>query len=352
MKSFSLVVLLAASITSAFATDVVLMPKRAWDEPNSPYSLFSQYESNLAYLPRTGKSKSTPWSDTYWPSAKGGIAYRWQKPVDSSKPFNYRLNSWKAVSKMTTEEINSLSPAEKYDILMGDYSYPTVRRELQRTHSNDQSWFGLCHAVAVTSTQFPEPQIKNLTFRLPDGKAKQITFYSSDTKALLAEYVNENFPGTPTMGRRCESATLSNNSECWDVNPGSFFIAITNVIGLLRDPVVLDVDVNNEVWNSAAFAYDYTLAPKKTIGRNAARGTVKEYTVTMNVYNNKGATPRKAPNGSVSMKSTYLYTIEIDRLGNVIGGEWITEKHPDFVWMSNKVIIAPGYYGALNDLVR
>ena len=31
-------------------------------------------------------------------------------------------------------------------------------------------------------------------------------------------------------------------------------------------------------------------------------------------------------------KVQYVYDLELDENGNIIGGEWYTNKHPDFLW--------------------
>ncbi len=45
---------------------------------------------DFAGLPMTGKiaDDRTGWSETYWPSNKGGIAYRWNSP--DPQPFKYK----------------------------------------------------------------------------------------------------------------------------------------------------------------------------------------------------------------------------------------------------------------------
>ena len=49
----------------------------AWDRANDPLNLGSQYEYRLNLLPSSAQVNLKPWTDTYWPSNKGGLANRW-----------------------------------------------------------------------------------------------------------------------------------------------------------------------------------------------------------------------------------------------------------------------------------
>jgi hypothetical protein len=48
---------------------------------------------NFKQLPLNGEQLDDRygWSETYWPSNVGGIAYRWSSP--NPEPFKYRLNT-------------------------------------------------------------------------------------------------------------------------------------------------------------------------------------------------------------------------------------------------------------------
>ncbi len=46
---------------------------------------------------------------------------------------------------MSLDDLKILSPAEKYDIYVGRYDYPTVQSEWKRTNPEDAHWEGLCH---------------------------------------------------------------------------------------------------------------------------------------------------------------------------------------------------------------
>src|SRR4051812_18372755 len=65
------------------------------------------------------------WSETYWPSNKGGIAYRWNSP--DPQPFKYHLNTKEELMRMSPEQMDQLSPAELYDIANDDYNYTLTK---------------------------------------------------------------------------------------------------------------------------------------------------------------------------------------------------------------------------------
>lgn len=314
---------------------------RAWDFYNQPNGVVSNFESNFQILSSQGSIPDQLWSDTYWPSQEGGAAWRWQfgKAKDSkgipTNPHFYKLNSPQKLSRMTDEQINQLSPAEKYDIATGRFDYPTVRKEMNRTHPGKEKWAGLCHAVAIVTSFYKEPQNTPVLAKLPDGTQRTIQFYSSDIKALLALAADRGgYYPTPSSGARCRSSN-SNSAECWDMNPATFYIVTTNVVGILKSPLLLDVDPGPEVWNSVIKSYSSVLTRKQGISPNAAPGTAREVRVDMTVKHTIGAQPAKKAIGATFSSSVYSFTLELDAYDNIIGGEWISKLRPDFVWTAN-----------------
>jgi hypothetical protein len=73
------------------------------------------YSKLLVDLPKSGRSVRIPWSDTYWPSNKGGIAFRW-KSNSLPRSFGYRLYSRSELFELSLDEMKALSPAEKYGV--------------------------------------------------------------------------------------------------------------------------------------------------------------------------------------------------------------------------------------------
>src|SRR4051812_36376264 len=87
-----------------------------WDKLNQPtnFNIITRgtTEFSLARLPLKAKLRDDRlgWSETYWPSNKGGIAYRWNSK--NPEPFTYRLHKKGELMRMSEEELSELSPAE------------------------------------------------------------------------------------------------------------------------------------------------------------------------------------------------------------------------------------------------
>lgn len=60
----------------------------------------------------------------------------------------------------------------------------------------------------------------------------------------------------------------------------------------------------------------------------------------MNVKYGVEVDPRQREEDSVqydrSHEANYIYDLELDAKGNIIGGEWYNLYHPDFIWTLQK----------------
>src|SRR5689334_8290565 len=79
----------------------------AWNEANNPARMNPNYIRKLSDLPLKGAvdQERLPWSDTYWPSKKGGLAWRWQSDQKAKFSFNYELLSPASVKSMSRESL-------------------------------------------------------------------------------------------------------------------------------------------------------------------------------------------------------------------------------------------------------
>ena len=347
MKSFIFIFLLSSvpfwscgKIVRSGAIDTAHL-KEAWDANNDPRLLKDYYEVRLLQLPTSAELDRKPWTDTYWPSYRGGIANRWN---DSSGPdsFSYPLAGQQQLRTMSIDELKKLSPAEKYDILQGRLDYPLVKEERARTSPNHPTWYGLCHGWAPAALNFDEPN--PITVRSNFGF--EVPFGSSDVKALLifAQHVEG---GARMLGQRCEydlehDPSHANDPACRDTNAGSFHIVLANQIGLLKEGFVADVARGFEVWNQPVFGYQSTITDDSTnVYPQAAPGTVRVVTVftKLRFISEIGAYWDPKPfaefpyqEGNRSLK----YTLELNQANEIIGGEWLTQDRPDFLWTQKK----------------
>jgi hypothetical protein len=322
-------------------------------------------------LPLTGKlaDDRLGWSETYWPSNRGGIAYRWNHP--NPQPFKYRLNSKEELMKMSEEELSQLSPAELYDISNNDYSYSLTKRVFSLFTSNDMWWEGICHGWAQAAINYPEPRPVAIT----NQAGIKVSLGSSDVKGLLAMHEAYNYKGQTFAfsGRRCKvngkvvgeedqrdpvanraypTTELAESPDCKDVNAGAFHVIISNMLGLLGKGFVADIDRFNDVWNQPVAGYTTTIVGEEPVlTSHAAVGITKRVRIKLKMKYGEELqfyTPELAAQGKKNFVSkfpvtmtenqefryrNYEYIIEVNSAGNIIGGEWISSTRPDFIWI-------------------
>ncbi len=343
-----------------------------FEEGNSPYFFrkISGTEVILSFnqLPLLGKQLDDRygWSETYWPSNLGGIAYRWSHP--DPRPFRYHFNTKDELKAMSRTQLSQLSPAELYDIAMGDYNYTLTRKTLSQFSTRDLWWEGICHGWSQAATNYPEPD-KVLVIN-PDGI--KVPFGSSDVKGLLAMHEAYNYGGAFSFtGKRCKvsgkvpgeeserdnnqnppSEEEANTPDCKDINAGAFHVVLTNMLGIHGRGFVADIDRYNDVWNQPVTSYNSTLIGDEAISldeqiagiyRKIRLKTVMTYGEELKFF-----TPELAATGARNFVSkdpvtgtshqefrskNYEYIVELDMAGRVLGGEWISETRPDFIWM-------------------
>ncbi len=358
-------------------------PMARWDDQNKPELFETNFERNFSKLPTKGHLKTLPWSDDYWATFRGGITYRWNKKVregQESKRWNYDIEE---MDRITTP-IADLSPAEKYDLYLGQDQYPLTNYERNRTQimktvstSPDYDkdfkipeWEGLCHGWAPATLLFRNSEPITVVGKL----GHKISFGSSDLHALLTYHMHLN-PSRKTnfLGSRCnldfkelekkyekreitrkELEEKFNSAECKDTNAGAFHVAITNQIGLMDQGFVVDITRDSEVWNQPVYSFEsHILKVNNGATRGAAPGTVKEITV----FTKMGFVQEIQQTYEVLDKPIYIkyekyqYRLELNNDGEIIGGEWESFDRPDFIW---KTTAAPftGYFKELEKLYK
>ncbi len=331
----------------------------------------SPINTNFAALPLEGKLNDTTlgWSETYWPSNVGGIAYRWNSK--NPQPFKYKLLTKAEVMSASEEQLSELSPAELYDIAMGDYSYSLTKKVLGSVKPTDLWWEGICHGWSQAASNYSEPQKVVVTNK--DGV--KVPFGSSDVKGLLSMHDAYNSKGTfVRVGDRCDvrgkvageeseedgpiappSARDANKDKCADVNAGAFHVVISNMIGINSQGFVADVDRFNDVWNQPVTEYSSEVVGEVAVTAQEAKRGVKSklQMKTKMIYGEELAfyTPELEAEGDLAFVSKepvtntihqafkfkiYEYVIELDVNGKIIGGTWLSETRPDMLWTKKK----------------
>lgn len=353
-------------------------------EENYKYRNLFQMESEDLLEASLAKE---PWSGDYWPYFKGILGNRFAHPKFQytyhwKDRFDYiqRNPAMKIFKDGNQQEINWLSPSEKYDLLTNSRSTPLTDymwsegKAYFDEYGKVESWMGLCHGWAA-SALINERPIYSVDMTAFDDKTK-IKFYPDEIKSLLSfAWANANYP-TKFAGRRCneKNPELDENGriispECNDLNPASWHIIAVNQISDLKEGFIIDATYNYEVWNFPVFAYDYSYFNVKT---DSFYANVKNAMIDIEDYPNDPFKEHRHPktkyivgvvmsvdyttesiaqqNGmdseefDQSSSSLFYYDLELDKDGNILGGEWLEDERPDFIWKPVAGATAHNYF--------
>jgi hypothetical protein len=327
-----------------------------WDSSNNPYAMSSSFIANFEALPVEGQMKDTRkgWPGSHWANYTGGIASRWS--AGTPENFKYKFLSLEELKKLEPHQLAELSPAEKYDIYRGDYTYSTVRRVYKSVSPYDNEWFGICHGYAPAALNHPEPATVDLIN--PDGI--KVHFYSSDVAGLMSYFYAKvaNTPAT-LVGTRCRAyegnVSRRRQDDCSDINPGSFHIILANKLGSDGSGFIADMDRYLEVWNHVAVRYKTYTYAEEPATPSSAYGTVRRVRLETLVTYAAAIAPKFYPvlntEAAEYVQNTYEYYLDLSKTGEIIGGEWISSTRPDFVWTQKQAEFT-GYWDSLNDIYR
>jgi len=327
-----------------------------WDVFNDPGLIKTDYLRTWDALPLQGglEAAQAPWSDSYWPDNRGGIAYRWFAYKKGN--FWYKSPLLERARRMDEVQLAELSPAEKYDLFMGNYDYPTVKDAWHRSHWRDEGWEGICHGWSAASVLYPEPA--PVTLVNADGIV--IPFGSSDVKALLSYYYAW-YAGAKAshVGLRCDQDLSTTDAtpspSCDDSNAGAFHIVLANQLGLRKQAFVIDVERGPQVWNQPVFAYSSTVLREDEAAATSVAGTAKRVLVSTTIRYAAEVEPQWEPlNGTAGARvvdKTYSYWLELNASGEIIGGDWDAQERPDFIWLIEAVPFE-GPFAGLSQIYR
>jgi hypothetical protein len=377
---------------------------------------------------KAARLETHPWSGDYWATSSGGLANRYAgcMPGGWKEGFDYiRNHPSKVILKSGSEVwVNELSPAEKYDALVGDANETLTRaswldgKAYFDKRGEVPGWFGICHGWSPASFMLPRP-LKSVKVLTPDNIT--LTFFPCEIKALGSLLWAKSNPKTRFIGGRCNTekpefdpatgrvVTLMNPfvaadyptdqppdptqpapgtvdvslgtetwdettgapgareggrptaADCADSNPGSWHLAVVNQIGVSKRSMVLDASFDYQVWNQPLLGYKYTYFNPQTFKQSdvLAEATVSRAAFSSDIFK-KYRSPKAATFVGIVMRVTYMgengneqvhedsstndavidvdyyYDLELDASGKIIGGEWYTNSHPDFLWTPPK----------------
>ncbi len=338
---FILILLAACGIEPYNAT-----LKEAPNAANSP-ALFGVQTKPLNQISMQADLTKTPWSGNYWATYQGGLAHRWQNSPGGRDYQNYMYSplSTYEIESMNNSALNLLSPAEKYDLYLGKTDFPLTKKDQQNTRNSVNTegqvptWFGICHGWAPASIYEPEPG-PSTTVTTPSGQ--EITFYSSDIKALLSKHYADAKVPTYFIGGRCNNKDVQRdengrvvNIECRDTNPATFHLVLDEFIANKNESFVADVTFDAEVWNQPVSGYTFRYSNHRPLNSNylhAAYGTAELVDVDLELRYVVETYPNRNQVKPYVKTKKMKYTLELDSNGYIIGGEWISEARPDFLW--------------------
>ena len=364
---------------------------RSWREEDAPALFFNDqsFISDLSKLPTSGQASSQPWSSTYWPIQYGILSARyadndknsfyddqgntltWKKSVNKyHEPQDYA----KASSDLENYINTYFSAAEKYDVLVGDTKAFTLTNNnknqgagYEKADGDVESWMGICHGWAPAAFSLARPQ-KDVVITAADGKTK-VKFYADDIRGLASlKYASSPYENL-FAGGRCNlddkkvpkdpASGLITDYACFDMNPASWVIIAANRMGIQKKSFVIDATFDLQVWNQPVYSYDMSYfnilndtkgsmeASKVKVGDiSNSREAVMKFIhkmvnpkathlvgVSMNVAYIAETNPsHDAPGADRKVKVNYVFTLELDDNNTIIGGEWLNNQHPDFVW--------------------
>lgn len=368
--------------------------KQGWKAHDRPQNLFAagvEVETNIHKLLPQAKLSERPWSSHYWPIALGGLSARYADPSfhtllkEEMEQFNFiRYSSvvgyyqqpaeFLSLLKFAPTKIDLYSPAEKYDLLVGDKNFSLTnidKKYGQRWIEEDGTvadWMGICHGWAIAS--YASPRItRSIEVLASDGQTR-IKFHADDLRALLSlKWSSSNSFPVRYIGGRCNAHDSNDevrkdektgkiiDDRCFDTNPGTWHVVIANKIGRYNESFIMDATFDREVWNHPLYAYNTTFYNPITLKagsltdsivpiderwqaldpfaevRNKDRHATQIVIVAMDVSYVVETEPRHGvPVEDLVTTVTYRYDLELDVDNKIVGGEWYTNLHPDFLW--------------------
>ncbi len=375
------------------------LEKKIWANLKNPsfYNLRDQGLFNRKLL--NAKTEDLPWSSGFFPSFFDGIAGRWAKGF-WSQLSGYDLKSESKIKSILESNdrdsikwLFKISPMEKYDIMVGDYTFGATRRELAIRGHKDlfmAAWAGYCNGVSVASVMKKEP-FRSVNIVNPNGH--KITFHPYDIKALLGlAYYKVNYRHYRRLGNRCKEqihnpdpffdVTRSNDDgflykrssdkRCRGVNPATLVMALQNRLGIAKRTFVIDKMQGKKVSNHPIgdARIDIVKGPYPVTrykDKFVATGTTSLLDVEIKMWLGSTALDdddgvNEAINKSIGLyekvgfhmergdsPKTYYATLELDVAGKIIGGEWghfdrwgeftASNESPDFAWFGREPLL-------------
>lgn len=316
-----------------------------WYRQSLQFSGFdqSQVESYLNPFvgPRTYtlSKKDTAWAGNYFPMDQGGLARRWQNPQSN----NFYIYSQSEIFAMSPEEINHLSPIEKYDLMRADYRFKATVHELNQRGPwrplPPENWEGFCNGVRCAGLILEEPK-HPVTIKNKDGLS--IRFEPADIKALAGAsyFYTENYAqiGGPTP------EGIGSDQP----HPAVFDLALRYHLALNKKGFIIDSNLGPEIWNETVIGFKRELSDFQNLS-DREKSTYPTATVKISVRltldalgevdieQSNQSTKSKVARGKLSSPIYSGYDLYLDINNIAVGGEWHRSESLrgiDFAWFA------------------
>jgi hypothetical protein len=337
-------------------------PPSSVDNP-SIYFKNIMYTSYIRAIPKFGQVARLPWSGDYWAHRYGGPSARYGKMDTRYKPYPISINMYHQPGDYLANKdrpdfsdyVNDYySPAEKYDLYVGDYQFTLTRTSkyygARYNGGGDiASWMGLCHGFSSASYMTATPN-RAVTLIAADGKTK-IQFLPDDIKALATTWwANVSYDNRLT-GRRYSA-----------INAASFFIILGNQVGRYRKNISVEPFADAQIWNFGFMNYKttyYNLSTGKEglymearIPRTSAPQSYAlagpssavyvigvKYSITyIDEVNAKHITTGQ---NRKEKTSDYTMALYMDANDKIVGGVWSSRAKPSYLWGPDKIPEGP-----------
>ncbi len=327
--------------------------------------------TNLVEIEKLGLNSGTTgldlWSGSYWPQYQGslGVRYRDSSFIALMKEHEQydkykELKEKNPVYTFNGKE-NLLSPAEKYDLIVGDGLMSLTKYAWELGAKNENlgkvpTWRGICDGWSSAAQMMPRPA-KSVTLLTPQGT--QITFFPEDIKALGSLLYARAQDNVIFLGKRCYPVVGMFTGGCDATNPATLHKTFANRVGMLKKSFNADISTSSQVWNYPVKSYKFTyyhvfndeesldfrkvyeVFEKKHRFIKANRRHERTYAIVgvkaEVVYANMREANLLTTDGIAAdqnLTKTYLYDLELDRNFTILGGEWYSGG-PDFIWAPN-----------------
>jgi hypothetical protein len=249
----------------------------AWNSQNNPAFVDPNFSYFVHQLPVEGNGP-VPIPGDYWATQKDNLNARWEGESSLSPAEKYAAAFNKPdVPKQITLKHGILSASNRKECTQStectdlkDGSACAIPRG-ETKGKCIPGWWGICHGWAVyalseKAARYPvtrkSSEGADITFYPGDLEGLMSLLYTNVPTSFLSTRCNKDEPPTDSMGRLLDG-------ECRDMNPGSFHVIATNMLGLRKKGFVLDQTYDDEVWNQPAYGYKIA---------NANDGKLKEIT--------------------------------------------------------------------------